>query len=193
MNITGYNLETLREKIRNLQEENNKLKELLKKSNIVFGENINTLTNDITEYNEDQGACIKDQYITSKMAAIFLTIFQGRRDVYALRGSRGGYFPQCINRWNNVCPKQNNIKISCTDCQHKQWKELNRDIGLNHLLGYKDNCTDVIGIYPLLENDTCKFIVFDFDNHDEENIDNSDWKDEVDALRKICQENNIDI
>lgn len=71
MNITGYNLETLREKIRNLQEENNKLKELLKKSNIVFGENINTLTNDITEYNEDQGACIKDQYITSKMAAIF--------------------------------------------------------------------------------------------------------------------------
>lgn len=193
MNITGYNLETLREKIRNLQEENNKLKELLKKSNIVFGENINTLTNDITEYNEDQGACIKDQYITSKMAAFFLTIFQGRRDVYALRGSRGGYFPQCINRWNNVCPKQNNIKISCTDCQHKQWKELNRDIGLNHLLGYKDNCTDVIGIYPLLENDTCKFIVFDFDNHDEENIDNSDWKDEVDALRKICEENNIDI
>ena len=193
MNITGYNLETLREKIRNLQEENNKLKELLKKSNIVFGENMNILTNDITEYNEDQGACIKDQYITSKMAAIFLTIFQGRRDVYALRGSRGGYFPQCINRWNNVCPKQNNIKISCTDCQHKQWKELNRDIGLNHLLGYKDNCTDVIGIYPLLENDTCKFIVFDFDNHDEENIDNSDWKDEVDALRKICEENNIDI
>ena len=47
MNITGYNLETLREKIRNLQEENNKLKELLKKSNIVFGENMNTLTNDI--------------------------------------------------------------------------------------------------------------------------------------------------
>lgn len=30
MNITGYNLETLREKIRDLQEENNKLKELLK-------------------------------------------------------------------------------------------------------------------------------------------------------------------
>ena len=57
MNITGYNLETLRDKIRNLQEENNKLKELLKKSNIVFGENINTLTNDITEYNEDHFTC----------------------------------------------------------------------------------------------------------------------------------------
>ena len=34
MNITGYNLETLRKKIRDLQEENNKLKELLKKRQI---------------------------------------------------------------------------------------------------------------------------------------------------------------
>lgn len=38
-----------------------------------------------------------------------------------------------------------------------------------------------------LENDTCKFIVFDFDNHDEENIDSNDWKDEVDALRKFVK------
>lgn len=193
MNITGYNLETLRKKIRDLQEENNKLKELLKKSNIIFDEQTNNITNNLTEYNEDQGACIKDQYITGEMAAIFLTIFQGRRDVYALRGSRGGYFPQCNNRWNSMCPKQNNVKTSCTDCPYKQWKELNRNVGLNHLLGHKDNCTDVIGIYPLLENDTCKFIVFDFDNHDEESIDNNDWKDEVNALRKICEESNIDV
>ena len=41
MNITGYNLETLRKKIRDLQEENNKLKELLKKSNIIFDEQTN--------------------------------------------------------------------------------------------------------------------------------------------------------
>lgn len=92
-----------------------------------------------------------------------------------------------------MCPKQNNVKTSCTDCPYKQWKELNRNVGLNHLLGHKDNCTDVIGIYPLLENDTCKFIVFDFDNHDEESIDNNDWKDEVNALRKICEESNIDV
>lgn len=71
MNITGYNLETLRKKIRDLQEENNKLKELLKKSNIIFDEQTNNITNNLTEYNEDQGACIKDQYITGEMAAIF--------------------------------------------------------------------------------------------------------------------------
>ena len=47
------------------------LKELLKKSNIIFDEQTNNITNNLTEYNEDQGACIKDQYITGEMAAIF--------------------------------------------------------------------------------------------------------------------------
>ena len=27
-------------------------------------------------------------------------MFWGRDDVYAKRGSKGGYFPQCNNRWN---------------------------------------------------------------------------------------------
>lgn len=38
MNLEGQNLELLRKMIRNLQEENQELKELLKKSNITFNE-----------------------------------------------------------------------------------------------------------------------------------------------------------
>lgn len=38
MNLEGQNLESLRKMIRNLQEENQELKELLKKSNITFNE-----------------------------------------------------------------------------------------------------------------------------------------------------------
>lgn len=72
-------------------------------------------------------------------------------------------------------------------------KALDREVGKDHLLGYKDNCTDVIGLYPLLEDDTCKLIVFDFDNHDNKNSENNDWKDEIDAIRKICHENGIDV
>ena len=34
-----------------------------------------------------------------------------------------------------------------------------------HLLGTKEDGSDVIGVYPLLPNGTCRFIVFDFDNH----------------------------
>ena len=35
-----------------------------------------------------------------------------------------------------------------------------------HLLGTKEDGSDVIGVYPLLSNGTCRFIVFDFDNHE---------------------------
>ena len=57
----------------------------------------------------------------------------------------------------------------------------------------------MIGVYPLLPDGTCRFLVFDFDNHekDAEKNDfaneNEDWHDEVDALRLICKQNGIDI
>ena len=60
---------------------------------------------------------------------------------------------------------QNKIKRRCPV------KNVPIESGKRHLLGYKDNCTDVIGLYPLLEDDTCKLLVFDFDNHDEDNYD----------------------
>lgn len=66
-----------------------------------------------------------------------------------------------------------------------------------HLLGTKEDGSDVIGVYPLLSNGTCRFIVFDFDNHEKgaevtdfANTDN-EWHKEVDALRKICELNGI--
>lgn len=37
---------------------------------------------------------------------------------------------------------------------------------ISHLLGYKEDGSDVIGVYPLLPDGTCRFIVFDFDNHE---------------------------
>lgn len=66
-----------------------------------------------------------------------------------------------------------------------------------HLLGYKEDGSDVIGVYPLLPDGTCRFIVFDFDNHEKgaEATDfanvNTEWHKEVDALRKMCEINGI--
>ena len=37
---------------------------------------------------------------------------------------------------------------------------------MEHLKGEKEDASDVIGVYPLLPDDTCRFIVFDFDNHE---------------------------
>ena len=67
-----------------------------------------------------------------------------------------------------------------------------------HLAGKKDDCTDVLGVYPLFPDNTCRFLVFDFDNHEKDAYKNDDantddlWKSEVDALRKICEINHID-
>lgn len=67
----------------------------------------------------------------------------------------------------------------------------------NHLLGFREDGTDVIGIYPLMPDGTCRFIVFDFDNHEKDaekndfaNNDNA-WHEEVDALRIMCEKNGV--
>lgn len=49
-----------------------------------------------------------------------------------------------------------------------------------------------------MPDDTCRFIVFDFDNHEKDaeknDFANTDdlWKEEVDSLRRICDINGID-
>jgi hypothetical protein len=200
MNIEAYNLDSLRKLVRNLQSENQKLKEQLKEAGIPFeAENIfeEKIENN-KEYDPDQGERIIERYITKEMARWYFSMFWGREDVFAKRGSKGGYFPQCNNRWNNrICPKQRGEKIACETCAHTDWTKLTLDKIVAHLVGNKEDDSDVLGVYPLLPDGTCRFIVFDFDNHekgaqenDYANTDN-EWQDEVNALRLICENNGI--
>lgn len=126
-------------------------------------------------------------------------MFWGREDVYAKRAKNGRYYPQCSNRWNHaICPKQSGERKDCEDCANKNWIKLKPETIINHLIGSREDAIDVIGVYPLLPDGTCRFLVFDFDNHekDAEKTDfaNEDdaWHDEVDALRLICHQNDID-
>ena len=200
MNIEAYNLDSLRKLVRNLQDENKRLKELLDKADVayesenVFEEKIET----IEEYDPDQGGRIQSKYITEELANRFFAMFWGRMDVYAKRGTKGGYFPQCDNRWNNrICPKQHGEKVNCEACEHRRWTELKPKKIIEHLLGYREDGADVLGVYPLLPDGTCRFVVFDFDNHEKgaEKTDfantNDEWHEEVDALRLICERNGI--
>ena len=201
MNIEAYDPESLRKIVRELQYENRQLKEKLIKANIPFDtENpFEETINNIEDYDPDQGGrIIAPGFIIDDMVKRYFSMFWGREDVFAKRGKKGGYFPQCDNRWNEkLCPKQRNEKIFCDECEHKKWTKLDVKKIKAHLLGYKEDGTDVIGVYPLLPNGTCRFIVFDFDNHEKgaeetdfANTDN-EWHDEVDALRKMCEQNGI--
>jgi hypothetical protein len=70
----------------------------------------------------------------------------------------GGCFPQCDNRWNDaLCPKQHGEKMFCDDCEHTKWAKLGLKKIVSHLVGYKEDGTDVLGIYPLLSDGTCRF------------------------------------
>lgn len=200
MNIEAYNLDSLRRLVRSLQDENKKLKAQLNKANIayesehVFEEKIETAE----EYDPDQGGRILSKYITEDMVNKYFAMFWGRTDVYAKRGTKGGYFPQCNNRWNNrICPKQRGEKMGCEVCEYTEWTKLEPKKIMDHLLGYREDGADVLGIYPLLADGTCRFLVFDFDNHEKgaESTDfantDDEWHDEVDALRLICERNGI--
>ena len=200
MNIEAENLDTLRELVRKLQIENKKLKEKLIKASIPFSEEnlFEEKIDDSQEYDLDQGGRINKVFITDDLANYFFYMFWGRTDVYAKRGKNGGYFPQCDNRWNDsLCPKQRGEKIICDECKNVKWSKLSVKTIVNHLIGYKEDGSDVIGVYPLLSNGTCKFIVFDFDNHEKGSSvndyanDDEEWRKEVDALRIICDKNNI--
>ncbi len=136
--------------------------------------------------------------ITEEHARLLYSVFKGRKDVYSKRGLRkdgsSSYYPQCDNFWKyGLCAKRDGKKMKCADCPNRQWSPLTRRVLMSHLRGDKPDGTDVIGVYPLLPDETCNFLVFDFDNHDSDLAeandganDGPDWIEEVNALRAIC-------
>ena len=201
MNIEAYNLDSLRKLVRTLQAENKELKALLEQSQIPYAKSEAFLESPMKaeEYDSDQGSRIIPQTIDLEMAARFFSRFWGRVDVFAKRAKNGNYYPQCDHRWNPaICPKQRGERIYCESCVHKSWTKLKPEVILSHLIGYREDGADVVGVYPLLPEGTCRFLVFDFDNHEKDAEKNDfantddEWHDEVDALYRICLQNGID-
>lgn len=202
MRPNEHDLNSLRRIVRELQNENESLKKLLKEKGIAYDSSNIIDSADISdEYDDDQGGRIIPVNPNLEMAKEFYSYFWGRTDVYARRGKAGGYFPRCKSWWNNPnCPKKADKKNFCDeDCPYRSWEKLEPWMVLNHLWGVKEDCTDVIGTYPLLPDNTCRFLVFDFDNHEKDAYKNDDantdelWKSEVDALWRICSLASIDV
>lgn len=200
------NVSLLQKRLNDLQLGNQVLKNILDRSGISYGPELKRLRTpeEISDFDPDQGArIIHPDVITDEMAVMFYARFWGRQDVYARRNEKkatgeAGYFPQCNNFWLEVCPKKHKQKINCKDCAYRSYKKLTKEDILAHLRGRSYNASDVIGVYPLMADGTCRFLVYDFDNHEKgaEKADfaNTDdtWVDEVEAMREICALNGID-
>ncbi len=100
--------------------------------------------------------------ILEERVALFAKRFVGRTDVYAkrfesLKTGKSGYQPVCANLWKRgICNKP---KLKCNQCQYRVWEPLTEKVLERHLRGEL-----TVGIYPLLQNDTCHFLVVDFDD-----------------------------
>lgn len=91
---------------------------------------------------------------------LFCSLFRGRDDVYAVRweskNGKTGYSPALGNQWNPYrCKKP---KIRCAICNQEKLLPLTDQVVYDHLSG-----KHMIGIYPLLSDETCWFLAIDFD------------------------------
>ena len=115
--------------------------------------------------------------------ALFLELFHGRDDVYAKRWynyktRKSGYAPACRNEWvRGVCDKK---KQRCTDCPNREFVPLSPEIVRAHLIGRDEFCRDVVGIYPLLPDDTARLLCADFDD--------GGWREDVRAFCEAARE-----
>lgn len=200
------NVTVLQKQLNDLQLENQILKYLLDQAGVPYKQSL--LNWKATEENEaydfEQGKrIIFPEKITEAMAIKFFARFWGRQDVYAKRSvnkdtGKAGYFPQCQNFWKSMCHRRLKTGVSCKKCEYYVYKQLTKEDVLAHLQGNSYNASDVIGVYPLMKNGTCRFLVFDFDNHEKNaeendfaNVDDT-WIEEVEAMRSICTLNGID-
>ena len=205
MHVSEDEINLLKKKISELENENRLLKERLSEAGISYADIINAeVVCKSEKYDPNQGARINKINLTEYNANNFFMMFcRGRKDAYDLRycnpkNGKTGYYLQCHNRWDSNCHRKKKDKIRCKDCEMKAYMSLDMKIILKHMSGNDPYGNDVVAMFPMLENNTCQLLVFDFDNHKEgaeqndfANVDD-DWKDEVNALRQICINLGID-
>jgi superfamily II DNA or RNA helicase/very-short-patch-repair endonuclease len=132
---------------------------------------------------------ITQKSTSSEKIALFRSLFRGHEDIYPQRfeskkTGKSGYSPACGNEWvRGICEKP---KIKCSECRHRCFLPVTNDIVRWHLSGHNDNGKDfVMGIYPMLLDETCFFLAADFDK--------STWQNDAKGFLKTCRDLNISV
>ncbi len=130
-----------------------------------------------------------NKYSSSKeKIEVFRSLFHGREDVFARRwqstmSGKSGYQPVCENEWaEGLCDKR---KFKCANCPNRILKPLSNEDIYKHLEGKDGLARDVIGIYPMLQDETCYFLCADFDEES--------FEKDVSAFREACKELDIPV
>lgn len=108
---------------------------------------------------------------------LFRSSFRGREDVYpryweSKKTGKKGYSPVCKNEWKrDLCGKP---KVKCGDCPNRDFEPVTDKVIGDHLEGRV-----TIGVYPLLQEETCCFLAIDFDKES--------WMEDAQAFLETCR------
>lgn len=116
--------------------------------------------------------------------ALYRSLFRGRDDVYprlfeSRKTGKPGYSPACSNEWvREVCDKP---RLRCQDCPNRRFLPVTDEVIRQHLSGQDPSGRDfVMGLYPMLLDETCFFLAMDFDQ--------GSWQEDVAAVLESCRQ-----
>ena len=118
--------------------------------------------------------------ITDQQLELFMSLFRGREDVYAHRwekNERSGYSPAYDFNWNEFMAHKRRGG-SMKDFENKKLFPLTKEVVKKHLLGQH-----VVGVYPILTDNTSYFIAADFDGET--------WNHDAKAFLRACEDAGI--
>lgn len=179
--------DSLAMRLQELEKENAMLKRILDQHGISYSVSVESSTI------EQPTHIVTDHTIRLSLqekVAIFQNLFKGRDDVFAKRwyspsSQKAGYQPVCEREWNReYCDKR---KYKCADCPNRMFAHLSYNDFFNHLAGKDQFGRDVIGLYPICQDNTCYFLCTDFDDKNCEH----GYKNDVLAFVNVCNSWNV--
>jgi len=112
---------------------------------------------------------------------LFRSLFRGRDDAYAIRwenaDGRSGYMPKADRDWKSYLRAKDKDRKK-VDRQTRKFRPLTQDVVRGHLVG-----DHTVGIYPLLQDETCWLLAVDFDK--------KTWQKDAAAFLVVCREMNV--
>ena len=89
----------------------------------------------------------------------------------------------CKHEWvRGICDR---VRTKCKDCDKRELLPLSKEVIDNHLRNKDENSTGIVGVYPLLPDETCLFLAIDFDEEK--------WQNDISTFRSVCKELNIPV
>jgi hypothetical protein len=140
------------------------------------------LESQTTQHLPSAAPTVRNTSTPQEKIQLFRNLFRGREDVYARRfesakTGKVGYQPVCANEWlRGVCEKP---RIKCGDCKAREFLPYTNQVIERHLLGEDASGRSfVVGVYPMLADETCRFLAVDFDKEN--------WTQDALAFLETC-------